>query len=113
LTSGLHGKVLLCIDYLRLARVTILGDQIASKVREMAVINNLNRALAASDRFAGAGKVIIRFISSPLTRKKENLGSHDLTPLTPVHQKSSCPRKSRNTRKNALFDFVYGVGGIT
>jgi hypothetical protein len=72
----------------------------------MAVIINL----AACDQFAGAGKVIIRFISSLLTRKKENLGSHNLTPLTPVHQKNSCPRKSRNTRK-MLFDFVYGAGG--
>lgn len=49
-------------------RVAVLGDEVAGEAGEMVVLNDLYRALAARDRFADAGKVIVLPVSRLLTR---------------------------------------------
>jgi len=45
-----------CVRDLGLARVAVLGDEVASEAGEVVVLDDLNATLAAGDRFAGAGK---------------------------------------------------------
>src|SRR3990172_3708103 len=53
---------------LRFSRITILRDQVTGKAGEMVILHFLNGPFPAFDRFAGAGKVIIRLVTGLLAR---------------------------------------------
>ena len=54
LPAGLDGEVLLGVGDLGLARVAVLGDQVAGEAGEVVIGHFLHRALAPDDQFARA-----------------------------------------------------------
>ena len=53
----------------RFARVAVLGDEVTGEAGEVVIINHLNRTFTAGDRFAGAGKVMLRVVSRGRARR--------------------------------------------
>ena len=68
LAAGLDGEILLRPGDFRLAGVAVLGDEVTGKAGELVVIHHLDGAFAPGDRFAGTGKVMLRWISRLFTR---------------------------------------------
>ncbi len=67
LAPRLEREVLLGVGDLRLAGITVLGNQVAGEPGELEVWDDLHRALTAGNRFAGAGKVMARLVTRLLT----------------------------------------------
>ncbi len=63
LAAGLDGEVTLGLGDLRLPGIAILGDQVAGKAGQVVVVDNLDGSLTPSDRFAGAGKVMVAVVA--------------------------------------------------
>src|SRR5690242_9752057 len=63
LTAGLNRKVLLRLSNLRLSRISVLRDQVASKTRKMVIFSYLSPSLATRYWVTGSGKVMVWVIS--------------------------------------------------
>ena len=68
LPPGLDCEVFLGMGNFRFARVAVLGDEVAGEAGKVVIINHLNRTFTAGDRFAGAGKVMLRAIARGFAR---------------------------------------------
>jgi hypothetical protein len=68
LAAGLDGEVFLGLRNFGLARVAVLGDEVAGKTGKVVIIELSLAAGAQVDHFAGAGKMVFRVIARGLAR---------------------------------------------
>jgi len=68
LTAGLYSEIFLCLGDFGFSRVAVLGNEVAGEAGELVIVNHLNRTFTARDRFAGAGKVMLRAVARGFAR---------------------------------------------
>lgn len=60
--ASLDGKVFLRMRNFRLARIAVLGNQVAGEAGEVVVINAPGTSRSETDHFANIGKMVVRKI---------------------------------------------------
>src|SRR6266702_1492035 len=82
--TGAYRKIELRSGYFRLARISVLSNEVAGQTREIVVLHGPSGSLAGSDHFTGVSKMIAHNISRFLTRGYSPLnGTFKVLPFLP------------------------------